>query len=52
MRARARVCVYWWQMREPSLALKDVQHVLRFDPTNEKALARKAVYEKQLAAEG
>ena len=37
------------QMREPKLALTDVQHVLTFDPTNAKALARKQVYEQQLA---
>ena len=40
------------QMREPKLALADVTHVLTFDPTNAKALARKAVYEQQLAGEG
>ena len=37
------------QMREPKLALTDVQHVLAFDPTNAKAIARKQVYEGQLA---
>ena len=37
------------QMREPQLALADVEHVLRFDPANAKALARKAVYDQQLA---
>ena len=37
------------QMREPDLAKKDVEHVLRFDPSNEKALARKKVYDSQLA---
>lgn len=37
------------QMREPRLALTDVQHVLRFDPTNAKALARRTVYENQVA---
>ena len=37
------------QMREPALALEDVKHVLTFDPTNAKALARKAVYEGQVA---
>ena len=37
------------QMREPKLALADVKHVLRFDPTNAKALARKSVYEQQVA---
>jgi tetratricopeptide (TPR) repeat protein len=37
------------QMREPQLALADVEHVLRFDPGNAKALARKAVYDQQLA---
>ena len=36
------------QMREPDLAKKDVEHVLRFDPSNEKALARKKVYEQAL----
>jgi tetratricopeptide (TPR) repeat protein len=39
------------QMREPKLALADVRHVLTFDPSNAKALARKTVYEGQLAAE-
>ena len=38
------------QMREPKLALKDVEHVLQFDPTNAKALARKQVYEGQIAS--
>ncbi len=37
------------QMREPSLALTDVKHVLAFDPTNAKGLARKQVYEQQVA---
>ena len=36
------------QMREPKLALADVKHVLVFDPTNEKALKRKTVYEAQV----
>ena len=36
------------QMREPDLAKKDVMHVLTFDPTNAKALARKQVYDQQL----
>ena len=34
------------QMREPSLALADVKHVLTYDPANAKALARKQVYEQ------
>ena len=37
------------QMREPKLALADVEHVIRFDPKNAKALARKTVYENQVA---
>lgn len=37
------------QMREPKLALADVTHVLNFDPTNAKALARKQVYDGQVA---
>jgi len=37
------------QMREPNLALTDVKHVLTFDPSNAKALARKHVYEQQIA---
>jgi len=37
------------QMREPNLALTDVKHVLTFDPSNAKALARKQVYEQQIA---
>ena len=37
------------QMREPQLALADTEHVLAFDPSNAKALARKQVYEQQLA---
>jgi len=36
-------------MREPKLALADVTHVLTFDPTNAKALARKQVYDGQVA---
>ena len=36
------------QMREPTLALADVKHVLTYDPANAKALARKQVYEQQL----
>ena len=39
------------QMREPKLALADVNHVLVYDPTNAKALARKQVYEQQVASE-
>ena len=39
------------QMREPKLALQDVNHVLTFDPANEKGVARKKVYEQQVAAE-
>lgn len=37
------------QMREPKLALEDVQHVLTYDPTNAKGLARKKVCDQQLA---
>ena len=37
------------QMREPQLALADTERVLAFDPSNAKALARKQVYEQQLA---
>eukprot|EP00316_Scyphosphaera_apsteinii_P004274 CAMPEP_0119316352 /NCGR_PEP_ID=MMETSP1333-20130426/39425_1 /TAXON_ID=418940 /ORGANISM="Scyphosphaera apsteinii, Strain RCC1455" /LENGTH=508 /DNA_ID=CAMNT_0007321973 /DNA_START=74 /DNA_END=1600 /DNA_ORIENTATION=+ len=37
------------QMREPEQALADVLHVLRYDPTNEKAQARRQVYEKAMA---
>ena len=37
------------QMREPQLALEDVRHVLTFDPSNAKGLARKQVYEAQVA---
>lgn len=33
----------------PNLALTDVKHVLTFDPSNAKALARKHVYEQQIA---
>ena len=36
------------QMREPDLAKRDVMHVLTFDPTNAKALARNEVYNQQL----
>ncbi|KAL1510800.1 hypothetical protein AB1Y20_007085 [Prymnesium parvum] len=36
------------QMREPEAALKDVLHIIRFDPTNEKALKRKVVCEQAL----
>ena len=32
----------------PAAALKDVLHVIRFDPKNEKALARKKVYEEAM----
>ena len=54
-RARARLCAAdraacFQQMREPKLALDDVDHVLRFDPSNSKALARKQVYIGQVAA--
>lgn len=37
------------QMREPALALADVNHVLVFDPANAKAHARKHVYQAQVA---
>ena len=37
------------QMREPALALADVDHVLTYDPANAKALARKNVYELAVA---
>lgn len=37
------------QMREPRLALSDVEHVLAFDPNNAKAIARRRVYESQIA---
>lgn len=36
------------QMREPEAALRDVEHVLRFDPANPKALARRTVCESAL----
>ena len=36
-------------LREPQLALADVDHVLTFDPANAKALARRRVYLDQLA---
>jgi len=36
------------QMREPEAALRDVEHVLRFDPANAKARARRAVCESAL----
>ncbi|KAL3900130.1 MAG: hypothetical protein SGPRY_012518, partial [Prymnesium sp.] len=36
------------QMREPEAALKDVLHILRFDPKNEKALKRKTVCEQAI----
>ena len=36
------------QMREPEAALRDVLHVIRFDPTNEKAQARRKVYEQAM----
>lgn len=38
------------QMREPKLALTDVEHVLTYDPTNAKALARQQVYKGQVAS--
>ena len=36
------------QMREPEAALADTLHVLRYDPANPKAVARRRVYEQAL----
>ena len=36
------------QMREPEAALKDVLHVIRFDPKNEKALIRRKVFQEAI----